>query len=147
MYTIIPFEPSYRDDVIFCLLCAKDALGRAPRLNEDLLDIEKNYFGRGDMFWIALDERGRVSGMIGTNIVSETDMWLKRLYIRPTMKRRGLGGALLAKAEGFARSKGIKTIHTRFADDYLEAAEFYPAKGFVESERVKGLRHLVKSID
>ena len=44
---IIKFEPKYRDDLIFMILEAKNALGRVPGLNEDLLDIKKNYF---DMF-------------------------------------------------------------------------------------------------
>ena len=42
------FEPAYRDDLIFMILQAKDALGRKPGLNEDLLDIQKNYFKKGD---------------------------------------------------------------------------------------------------
>jgi hypothetical protein len=32
-YTIIPFEEKYRDDMIFMVLQAKDALGRVPGLN------------------------------------------------------------------------------------------------------------------
>ncbi len=35
------FEQKYRDDTIFMVLEAKNALGRVPRLNEDLLDIQK----------------------------------------------------------------------------------------------------------
>ena len=57
---IIKFEPKYRDDLIFMILEAKNALGRIPGLNEDLLDIQKNYFDKGDMFWVALDENDRV---------------------------------------------------------------------------------------
>ena len=49
------YENKYRDDMIFMVLQAKDALGRKPRINEDLLDIKKHYFDRGDMFWIAVD--------------------------------------------------------------------------------------------
>ena len=41
---IIRFEEKYRDDMIFMVLNAKNALGRVPRLNEDLLDIKTNYF-------------------------------------------------------------------------------------------------------
>ena len=51
-YTIIPYDEKYRDDMIFMVLEAKDALGRIPRLNEDLLDIRKNYLDTGDMFWL-----------------------------------------------------------------------------------------------
>ena len=50
------YEDRYRDDMIFMVLQAKDALGRIPSINEDLLDIKKNYFDRGDMFWIAADD-------------------------------------------------------------------------------------------
>ena len=53
---IIKFDPKYRDDLIFMILEAKNALGRVPGLNEDLLDIQKNYFDKGDMFWVALDK-------------------------------------------------------------------------------------------
>ncbi|MDD3972167.1 MAG: GNAT family N-acetyltransferase [Clostridia bacterium] len=147
MYKIISFEQKYRDDAIFCLLSAKDSLGRLPSLNEDLLDIQKNYFDKGDMFWVAIDDNNRVIGMIGTNTTSKTDMWLKRLFIKPTLKRQGLGSALLKTAEEYARAKGIVTIHTRFSDDFGEASKFYPAKGFIESERSNGLRHLIKIIE
>ena len=134
MFKILSFQSEYRDDTIFCLLLAKDAIsaGYPPRLSEDLLDIQKNYFDKGDMFWIALDGNDRVIGMIGTSTVSVSDMWLKRLFIKPTHKRKGLGSALLATAEEYAKSKGIINIHTRFAEWYKEASVFYPAKGFIE---------------
>ena len=57
---IIHYEEKYRDDLIFMVLQAKDALGRKPSINEDLLDIKANYFDRGDMFWIAVNEDDRV---------------------------------------------------------------------------------------
>ena len=44
------FELKYRDDLIFMVLEVKNALGRIPGLNEDLLDIHKNYFDKGNMF-------------------------------------------------------------------------------------------------
>ena len=66
---IVKFEPKYRDDLIFMILEAKNALGRVPGLNEDLLDIQKNYIDKGDMFWIALDDNDRVIGSVGYNLV------------------------------------------------------------------------------
>jgi len=147
MFRIIPFQQEYRDDTIFCLLLAKDALGILPSLNDDLLNIQRSYFDNGDMFWIALDDDNRVIGMIGTSTISETDMWLKRLFVKPALKRNGLGSALLSVAEEYARSKGILNIHTRFAEDFAEAAQFYPSKGFTEVGESSGLKHLVKKID
>lgn len=49
-YTFIPYEDKYRDDMIFMVLQAKDALGRVPGLNEDLLDIREHYLDTGDMY-------------------------------------------------------------------------------------------------
>lgn len=45
---IIAYEDRYRDDLIFMILEAKNALGRVPGLNSDLLDIKKNYMENGD---------------------------------------------------------------------------------------------------
>nr|WP_235925351.1 hypothetical protein [Streptococcus catagoni] len=51
---IINYEENYRDDLIFMILQVKDALGKVPSINPDLLDIPKNYLKKGDCFWIAI---------------------------------------------------------------------------------------------
>ncbi len=63
--TIIEYEDKYRDDLIFMVLQAKDALGKVPTINEDLLDVNVNYFQKGDKFWLAVDGNDRVVGSIG----------------------------------------------------------------------------------
>ena len=47
---IIPFEEKYRDDMIFMILLAREALGVGPKIREDLLDVRANYLDRGDGF-------------------------------------------------------------------------------------------------
>jgi len=136
------FEPKYRDDMIFMILESKSALGRIPHLNEDLLDITDNYISNGNMFWIAIDDNDRVIGSIGTNIVSTNEMWLKRLYVKSTLKRHGIGKKLYKQAEEFAIQKGIDTIYTRFSTDYVEAQEFYPSMGFVETAPFEMVKYL-----
>jgi GNAT superfamily N-acetyltransferase len=136
------FEPKYRDDMIFMILEAKDALGRIPRLNEDLLDIIDNYISIGNMFWIAIDDNDRVIGSIGTNIISTNEMWLKRLYVKSTVKRQGIGKKLYKNAEEFAIQKGIDTIYTRFSSDYVEAQKFYPSMGFIEIAPYEMVKYL-----
>ena len=136
------FEQKYRDDMIFMILDAKNALGRMPHLNEDLLDIVANYITSGNMFWIAIDDNDRVIGTIGTKIISENEMWLKRLYVKSTIKRQGIGKELYKKAEEFAKQKGIDTIYTRFSSDYVEAQKFYPAIGFIETAPYEMVKYL-----
>jgi GNAT superfamily N-acetyltransferase len=150
--SIVPYERKYRDDMLFCFLAAKDAIGRysptpewsKPVLKDDLLDIKGAYLEHGDVFYLAVDERDRVVGMIGTQTTSPTELWLKRLFIKPDVKGKGIGSKLLFAVEAYAADKGITEIHTRFAYWYREAAVFYPAKGFVEIERNNYIIHMIK---
>ena len=115
------YEDRYRDDMIFMVLQAKDALGRIPSINEDLLDIKKNYFDRGDMFWIAADDNDRVIGCGGYSRIEGTnEAFIHRLYIKTSEKRKGIGSALLETIEAglrgcisaIRRSSGLSPIHS-----------------------------------
>ena len=129
---IIKFEDKYRDDLIYMVLSAKDAIGRIPRLNEDLLDIKSNYFDKGHPFWIALDDNDRVIGCIGTRTDEEGNLFLSHLYIKPELKRQGIGSKLLELAENSAKERGYKEVHVHLGKDYLESHIFYPKKGYTE---------------
>lgn len=105
---IIKFEEIYRDDMIFMVLQAKDALGRKPTINPDLLDIKANYLDYNDMFWLVIDENDRVVGCIGCSRIVDTDQaFLHRLYIKPSLKRKGIGSKLLNTAELWMRENGV----------------------------------------
>ena len=133
-YTIIPFEEKYRDDMIFMVLQAKDALGRVPGLNEDLLDVRKNYLDTGDMFWLAIDARDRVIGSIGYNsIPGTTEVTLHRLFIKATRKRQGIGTRLLQTAEDYLRQQGKTAVHVHLGGkEFFESRSFYPKHGYTE---------------
>ena len=129
---IIIFEEKYRDDMIYMVLSAKNALGRVPRLNEDLLDIKTNYFDKGHPFWIALDEFDRVIGCIGTKEDNDGNIFLSHLYVKYDLKRHGIGSKLLDLAENSIRNRGYKEVHVHLGKDYLESHIFYPEHGYIE---------------
>ncbi len=134
---IIQFEPKYRDDLIFMILEAKNALGRVPGLNEDLLDIQKNYLKKGDMFWIAIDDNDRVIGSVGYNCIHNSDdVVLHRLFVKFNYKHQGIGTALLSTAEEYIKSIGKKAIivHLGNKEHFYESWNFYPKHGYVEYE-------------
>ena len=134
---IIKFEPKYRDDLIFMILEAKNALGRVPGLNEDLLDIQKNYFDKGDMFWIALDDDDRVIGSVGySSIENSDDVVLHRVFVKANLKHQGIGTALLKTAEEYLISIGKKAaiVHLGNKEHFYESWQFYPKHGYVEYE-------------
>ena len=133
---IIPYEEKYRDDLIFMILEAKDALGRKPSINQDLFDIKSNYFVRGDMFWIAIDKNDRVIGSIGYSKIENTnEAFLHRLYVKASKKRQGIGTALLFVAENEMKKQGIANSLVHLGEpkeEWFESYSFYPKHGYCE---------------
>ena len=131
---IKPFENRYRDDLIFMVLEAKDALGRIPHLNEDLLNIERNYIEKGDCFWIAVDERDRVIGCVGYSRIDGTsEAFVHRLYVKASMKHKGIGSALLKTAEEAMKRNGISISRVHLGEpkeQWFESYVFYPKHGY-----------------
>ena len=123
---IIKYEEIYRDDMIFMVLQAKDALGRKPTINPDLLDIQVNYLNCNDMFWLAIDENDRVVGCVGYSRIADTEeAFLHRLYIKPSLKRKGM------RKNGIVVSK----VHLGSPkEQWFESYAFYPKHGYIEYE-------------
>lgn len=133
---IRPYEEKYRDDLIFMILQAKDALGRKPSINKDLLDIPANYMARGDMFWIAVDEADRVIGSIGYSKTEDpSEAFLHRLYVKASQKHKGIGTELLQTAENEMRRRGIAVSLVYLGSprqQWFESYAFYPKNGYRE---------------
>ena len=136
--TIIEYNDSYRDDMIFMVLQAKDALGRKPSINPDLLDVKANYFDKGDAFFLAIDEDDRVIGCGGFSRIPDTnEAFLHRLYVKASEKRRGIGSALLERIEAEMKARGIAVSKVHLGEpreQWFESYAFYPKHGYAEYE-------------
>lgn len=132
-YRIIPYEEKYRDDMICMVLEAKDAIGRPPHLNDDLLDIRGCYLDKGDMFWLVIDNDDRVIGCGGYTSLPGGEAKLRRLYIKADKKRQGIGTALLETAEKYLRRQGKTAVQIHLdGREYFESHCFYPKHGYTE---------------
>lgn len=144
---IIQYDEAYRDDMVFTVLLAKDALGRKPTINPDLLTINESYIKQGDMFWLAIDENDRVIGCVGyKSLPDTTEVFLHRLYVKPDMKRRGIGTALLHHAEAHIKEQGKTAIRIHLGaprEQWFESYCFYPKNGYREYEE----RYMIKNFD
>ena len=133
-FRIVRYDDCYRDDMIFMVLSAKDALGKIPSINPDLFDIKSNYLDKGDMFWVALNGP-RVIGCVGYETIKPLEARVHRLYIKPELKRQGIGSALMQTLEKHIREKGYQKVSIHLGDEkYWESKLFYKAKGFIETE-------------
>ena len=132
-FKIVQYKDDYRDDMIFMVLSAKDALKKIPSINPDLLDIQTNYIDKGDMFWVAVGENNRVVGCVGYETIKPQEARLHRLYVKPELKRQGIGTALLNVVSKYIKEKGYSKISIHTGDErYWESKLFYKAQGFVE---------------
>lgn len=140
------YEDGYRDDMIFMVLQAKDALGRLPRINEDLLDIKTYFFDRGDKFWIAVDDNDRVIGCGGYSRIEGTkEAYVHRLYVKASEKHKGIGSALLNMIEAGMRTSGITVARVHLGtppEQWYESYSFYPKHGYIEYES----RYMMKKL-
>lgn len=118
------------------VLQAKDALGRKPTISEDLLDIQSNYFDRGDWFWVAVNEEDRVIGCVGySKTENPSEAFLHRLFVKASEKHKGIGTALLQTAENAMRQQGIvvSLVHLGAPkEQWFESYSFYPKNGYQE---------------
>ena len=134
--TVKLYEEKYRDDMIFMVLEAKDALGRRPTINPDLLDIRSNYFDKGTAFWVAVNEDDRVIGCVGYSLTDRPgEAFIHRLYVKASMKRSGIGTGLLSTVENEMRSRGISTALVHLGEpkeQWFESYSFYPKHGYLE---------------
>lgn len=135
---IIQYDDIYKDDMIFMVLQAKDALGRKPVLNEDLLAIKERYIDCGDMFWLAIDDNDRVVGCIGfSSIPDTTEVFIHRLFVKVDKKHSGIGAVLLKTAEHYMRENGktVSRVHLGAPkEQWFESYAFYPKHGYREYE-------------
>ena len=133
---IIPYEEKYKDDLISMVWEAKEALGRKPSINQDLLDIKSYYFDRGDMFWVAIDKNDRVIGSIGYSKTENiNEAFLHRLFVKASEKHKGIGTALLLVAENEMKKQGIAVSLVHLGEpreQWFESYLFYPKHGYCE---------------
>lgn len=60
---------------------------------------------------------------------------MKRLYVRPAFRRRGVAEQLLGEVEAFAARQQVTALYLDTNDDFSEALAFYKGRGYAECER------------
>lgn len=131
---IITYSDYYRDDLIFMVLEAKNALGRIPSLNEDLLDITHNYIEKNDNYYLVI-ENNRVIASCGYHMIGENNAKLQRFYVKHNFKNKGIGTLLYLHIEKHLKSIGFKEIVVHLGEpksQWFESYAFYTKQGFEE---------------
>lgn len=106
-------------------------------VERDLRQIAERYGARADGtagFWVA-DSDGTIVGTVAVRAKDEErepgTCELKRLYLDPGWRGRGLGQALYEHAESFARASGYRRIWLDSSRRFAKAHRLYARNGFV----------------
>jgi putative acetyltransferase len=98
-------------------------------LEEEIDRIEAYYRERGGGFWVAVDG-GRLVGMFGLEPSSATAMELRRMYVDPKMRRRGVALMMLRYAEDECRRRNRPTLNLSTSELQGDALSFYRSAGY-----------------
>jgi ribosomal protein S18 acetylase RimI-like enzyme len=96
---------------------------------EDLETLER-YRREGAGFWVA-ELGGTIVGTVAIRPKDGRACELKRLYVSATARGHGVGRALYAHAEAFARAAGYDRIWLDSSRRFRSARKLYEGHGFV----------------
>ena len=130
--SIVPFQASHTEGFRELVSDTLREFGFEPdpAFDGDLDDPGSSYAA----LWVALagDE---VVGSVAMRELGDGAVELKRMYLRPDQRGRGLGKALLTVALGWARAKGAAVVRLDTSERMVAARRLYEAHGF---KRVPG---------
>lgn len=121
-------------DIVFATLREYGMKPDPEHTDADLADLEAHYFARGGCFDVMVDSNGQVVGCVGLDRIDARTVELRKMYLHPDARGKGLGRRLLDHAVGQARHMGISRITLETASCLKTAIEMYRRHGFVESD-------------
>ncbi|RLN71828.1 hypothetical protein BBJ28_00016118 [Nothophytophthora sp. Chile5] len=104
----------------------------------DLSDIEGNYMAPGGNFWVAVlrNDPSKLVGMVGLEAKPDNVGELRRMSVKESHRRYGIGRLLIAELEKWAASHGYRKIWLGTGGVMLQAQKFYLSTGYTQTETV-----------
>ncbi|MBI1731472.1 MAG: GNAT family N-acetyltransferase [Gammaproteobacteria bacterium] len=96
----------------------------------DLKDLHEFYVRRGGVFRIVTDAHGNIVGCGGLLPMENDDVELRKMYLTPAVRGKGLGRRLLEDLLAMARSRGHRRVVLDTASVLKEAIALYRSRGF-----------------
>jgi GNAT superfamily N-acetyltransferase len=101
------------------------------RTDADLRDVQANYSERGGAFLVVISETDQIVGCGGLYPLERGDCEIRKMYLLPPARGRGVGGALVDHLLELARTKGFKRVIVETASVLREAIALYQKRGFL----------------
>jgi GNAT superfamily N-acetyltransferase len=101
----------------------------ARSLNEEVDRISDYYREREGGFWVAVD-KDKIVGMFGLEPSGDSAMELRRMYVDPDLRRRGIARRMLQLAEQECRRRGRLRMCLSTSELQQEALALYRNAGY-----------------
>jgi len=101
----------------------------ARSLAEEIDRVSEYYSERNGGFWVAVDSE-RIVGMFGLEPSSERAMELRRMYLAPDFRRRGIARRMLDFAEQECRRRNRPRMNLSTSELQREALVLYQKAGY-----------------
>ena len=116
--------------VVFAALAEFGLAADPAGTDADLTDLEGFYAAAGGCFEVVLDPHARVVGCWGLHPRGPDVLELRKMYLGPDQRGRGLGKIMLSRALSAAESLGARRIELETARVLSRAVALYTAFGF-----------------
>jgi ribosomal protein S18 acetylase RimI-like enzyme len=137
---IRPFHPADREAVRDLFIRVNRSIAPLPlkekfeayiarSLAEEIDRVAEYYGERKGGFWVA-ESTGTVVGMFGLEPDGPSAMELRRMYVAPEARRRGVARQMLVFAEDECRRRGLQSLTLSTSELQGEALALYRAAGY-----------------
>ena len=139
-----PWQPADRQAIaaVIGTVLAEYGLGWEPeQADRDVLEIEKYYLESGGEFW-TVEQQGQIVGSGGYYPIERGHqaVEIRKMYLLPTSRGRGLGRFLLAELERSIKQKNFQEIWVETATVLAEAVQLYESSGYLPATGVETAR-------
>jgi putative acetyltransferase len=134
MHELRDYRPGDEEDVFRIVkhVLAEYGLATNPeKTDADLKDIRQSYILSGGAFRI-LESDGRTIGSYGLYAITKESCELRKMYLLPEFRGRGLGKMMMGDALGAAKLLGFIEMTLETNSRLKEAIGLYRAYGFTE---------------
>lgn len=128
-------------ELVFGILRAYGLQPDPQGTDADLTRLEAFYHPEaGGSFHVAVDAAGRLVGTVGLlRLEAQPGAWeLRKMYVHPAARGRGLGGRLLDLALEQVRERGGTELYLETAQVLKEAVALYEKRGFTRCGALPG---------
>ncbi|NQT47065.1 MAG: GNAT family N-acetyltransferase [Candidatus Omnitrophica bacterium] len=122
-------------DLIISVLTKEFPFDKKAYSDSDLNCVKSVYGGSRETFYV-VEDKGHIVGTVGVKEDGKTTALMRRIFLDPAYRGKGIGTTLVDKVMEFCLENGYSHIVFRGTSRMVRAIDLCKKKGFTERERL-----------